>query len=46
VTEVHLAGYSHDDQGALLIDSHDASIAEPVWALYQGLIERIGHARR
>jgi hypothetical protein len=42
VTEVHLAGYSHDDQGALLIDSHDASIAEPVWALYQGLIERIG----
>ena len=42
VTEVHLAGYSHDDQGSLLIDSHDASIAEPVWALYQGLIERIG----
>ena len=42
VTEVLLAGYSHDDQGSLLIDSHDASIAEPVWALYRRLIERIG----
>jgi uncharacterized protein (UPF0276 family) len=42
IIEVHLAGYSVDDQGSLLIDSHDAAIAEPVWALYQQLIARIG----
>ncbi|MDF9619525.1 DUF692 domain-containing protein [Pseudomonas entomophila] len=42
VTEVHLAGHSHDDQGTLLIDSHDARIAEPVWMLYRQLIQRIG----
>jgi len=42
ISEVHLAGHSHDAQGALLIDSHDAAIAEPVWALYRRLIARIG----
>lgn len=42
ISEVHLAGYSHDAQGSLLIDSHDARIAEPVWALYRRLITRIG----
>lgn len=42
IAEVHLAGYSHDSEGALLIDSHDAAIAAPVWALYQRLIARIG----
>jgi len=42
ISEVHLAGYSEDDQAALLIDSHDAAIAEPVWALYRHLIARIG----
>ncbi|MCG8293229.1 DUF692 domain-containing protein [Pseudomonas entomophila] len=42
ITEVHLAGHSHDDQGTLLIDSHDARIAEPVWTLYRQLIQRIG----
>ncbi|MEE1890260.1 MNIO family bufferin maturase [Pseudomonas carassii] len=42
ITEIHLAGYSHDDQGALLVDSHDAAIAAPVWSLYQQLIARIG----
>ncbi|MDR6713725.1 uncharacterized protein (UPF0276 family) [Pseudomonas hunanensis] len=42
VTEVHLAGHSTDAQGTLLIDSHDASIAAPVWALYRQLIQRIG----
>jgi uncharacterized protein (UPF0276 family) len=26
----------------LLIDSHDAPVAEPVWALYQRLIQRVG----
>lgn len=44
IMEIHLAGHSEDaDLGpALLIDSHDAPIAEPVWDLYSGLIERIG----
>ncbi|KNX77118.1 hypothetical protein DA83_03430 [Pseudomonas sp. 250J] len=42
ITEIHLAGHSHDAQGALLVDSHDAAIAAPVWSLYQLLIARIG----
>ncbi|MBC3437912.1 DUF692 domain-containing protein [Pseudomonas sp. BW16M2] len=42
ITEIHLAGHSHDAQGALLVDSHDAAIAAPVWSLYQQLIARIG----
>jgi len=44
VLEIHLAGHSQDSsaQSALLIDSHDAPIAAPVWALYERLIERIG----
>lgn len=42
IAEIHLAGYSHDEVGELLIDSHDAAIAEPVWALYQRLVQRIG----
>ncbi|WP_233870124.1 MNIO family bufferin maturase [Paraburkholderia adhaesiva] len=44
VTEIHLAGHSVDEhsQPPLLIDSHDAPIAEPVWALYRHVIDRIG----
>lgn len=42
ITEIHLAGHSHDAQGTLLVDSHDAAIAAPVWSLYQQLIARIG----
>lgn len=42
IVEIHLAGHSHDEAGTLLIDSHDAAIAEPVWALYGQLIQRIG----
>ena len=41
VAEVHLAGHRFDASG-LAIDSHDAAVAEPVWALYRRLIERIG----
>jgi uncharacterized protein (UPF0276 family) len=36
VGEIHLGGHDHDadDHGApLLIDSHDAEVADPVWAL-------------
>lgn len=43
IMEIHLAGHSHDEASGLLVDSHDAAIASPVWALYQRLIERIGH---
>jgi len=44
IHEVHLAGHSVDpNYGAqLLIDSHDAPVADPVWALYRRLIARIG----
>lgn len=45
VGEVHLAGYAEqrDDEGApLLIDSHDRRVSDTVWALYQGLIARMG----
>ncbi|HJR55653.1 MAG TPA: DUF692 domain-containing protein, partial [Rhizomicrobium sp.] len=38
ICEIHLAGHSRDPNlGArLLIDSHDASVAPAVWALYDG----------
>jgi uncharacterized protein (UPF0276 family) len=44
IAEIHLAGHHPDPRfgAALLIDSHDAPIAEPVWALYQRLIARTG----
>jgi len=44
IGEIHLAGHTADPQlgGDLLIDSHDAPVAEAVWRLYQRLIERIG----
>ena len=44
VGEIHLAGHRPDAAlgDALLIDSHDAPVAEPVWALHRRLIDRIG----
>ncbi|MDH0744928.1 DUF692 domain-containing protein [Pseudomonas sp. GD03842] len=43
IMEIHLAGHSLDPGGAnLLIDSHDAPVAEAVWSLYEHLIQRIG----
>ncbi|WP_297513367.1 DUF692 domain-containing protein [uncultured Caulobacter sp.] len=43
VGEIHLAGHAPDEGGsALLIDTHGAPVAEPVWALYRRLIGRIG----
>jgi uncharacterized protein len=42
VGEIHLAGHSVDANGSLLIDSHDAPIADSVWDLYAGFIARIG----
>jgi uncharacterized protein (UPF0276 family) len=44
IGEVHLAGHAEDPRlGArLLIDTHGAAVAEPVWALYERLIARVG----
>ena len=43
IGEIHLAGHGVDDGGSgLLIDTHGAPVAEPVWALYRRLIRRIG----
>lgn len=44
VAEIHLAGHHPDPNYGerLLIDSHDAPVAEPVWMLYERLIARIG----
>lgn len=45
VQEIHLAGHveQRDDEGAtLLIDSHNRSVASPVWELYQRVIAQIG----
>ncbi|AWM92516.1 DUF692 domain-containing protein [Pseudomonas sp. 31-12] len=43
IMEIHLAGFTKDPgESTLLIDSHDAPVAEDVWSLYHRLIERIG----
>ncbi len=44
VGEIHLAGHEEDrlPSGPLLIDSHGAPVAEPVWALYAETIARSG----
>jgi uncharacterized protein (UPF0276 family) len=40
VRQFHLAGHSR--QGALLIDTHDAPVPEPVWDLYAQAVGRFG----
>ena len=44
IEEIHIAGHrpdaAHGD--SLLIDSHDAPVAEPVWRLLDRLITRVG----
>jgi uncharacterized protein (UPF0276 family) len=45
VREIHLAGHSvtADETGAaLLIDTHDKRVADPVWSLYAEVLERTG----
>ncbi len=44
VAEVHLAGHRSDPRigERLLIDSHDAPIAAPVWALFERFVARAG----
>jgi uncharacterized protein len=40
VAQIHLAG--HDRQDTYIIDTHDAPVAEPVWALFKRTRARIG----
>ena len=44
VGEIHIAGYSLDEQfgEALLIDSHAAPVAEPVWRLLETTLLHLG----
>jgi hypothetical protein len=45
VQEIHLAGHdaTSDAQGeSLLIDTHGAAVADPVWRLYEDVISRTG----
>ncbi|MFD1612405.1 DUF692 domain-containing protein [Sphingomonas tabacisoli] len=42
IGEYHLAGHSTDEAGALLIDSHDAPVAEHVWELFDHAVARFG----
>lgn len=40
VKQIHLAG--HSVNGAHLIDTHDAPIVDPVWALYASALRQLG----
>lgn len=45
VGEIHLAGFAREQDAAgapLLIDSHDAPVADAVWALYEMALEHCG----
>jgi uncharacterized protein len=44
VGEIHLAGHETEDlpSGPLLIDSHGAPVADPVWTLYAEVLARTG----
>lgn len=44
VGEIHLGGHAEEElpSGPLLIDSHGAEVADPVWALYAEVIARTG----
>ncbi len=40
VRQFHLAG--HHDHGDYIVDTHDAAIIDPVWALYRAAVRRFG----
>ncbi|MCR4302542.1 MAG: DUF692 domain-containing protein [Sulfuricaulis sp.] len=44
VREMHLAGFTvnHYPEGNILIDTHNAPVADDVWALYRQAVERLG----
>jgi len=41
VREIHLGGHAVDPSG-LLIDAHDRSVVDPVWSLFEHVLERAG----
>ena len=47
VGEIHLAGHAEDKDetdAPLLIDSHDRAVIDPVWDLYDSVLDRLGPA--
>ncbi len=45
VGEIHLGGHDHDEDdhgGPLLIDSHGREVADPVWKLFEYVLDRVG----
>jgi len=40
VRQIHLAG--HRDHGDYIVDTHDAPVSDPVWALYADTLARLG----
>jgi len=40
IRQMHLAG--HEDNGHVVVDTHDQAICEPVWALYQEALALFG----
>ena len=44
VGEIHLGGFFEEalPSGPLLIDSHNAPVADPVWELFEAVLERTG----
>jgi uncharacterized protein (UPF0276 family) len=40
VRQIHLAG--HHDHGGYIVDTHDAPVSDPVWALYADSLARMG----
>ena len=45
VQEIHLAGFTRrafEDGAEILIDTHSAPVAEPVWGLYRAALQRFG----
>lgn len=41
VVQIHLAG--HENNGTHIIDTHEGPIIDPVWALYQYTVSKIGN---
>lgn len=42
IKEIHLAGF--DDRGDYVLDAHNNPVAEPVWKLYEELIQKVPDA--
>jgi len=42
VVQLHVAGHEREADGARLIDSHGAPVADPVWTLFERALARFG----